>query len=71
MAKMGLFASDQERIQFFAEAIAINEPITRREFEVMISARVRQAERCIDNALALAGLEASQADNVLNTGLPR
>ncbi|MGN6676092.1 MAG: Hsp70 family protein [Thermomicrobiales bacterium] len=67
-AKIGLSAREQERIGFFAEAIAINEPLTRRAFEALIGKRIRQAERCIDDALAAAGLADDAIDAVLRTG---
>ena len=67
-AKIGLSAREQETISFFVEAIAIHEPLARREFEAIIGARVRQAERCIDEALAAAGVAAGSLDAVLRTG---
>jgi hypothetical chaperone protein len=67
-AKIGLSTREQERIGFFAEAIAISEPLPRRAFEALIGKRVRQAERCIDDALAAANLEDSAIDAVLRTG---
>ena len=67
-AKIGLSAREREAIDYFAEAIAIHEPLTRREFEAVIGARVRAAGRCIDGALAAAGVEAGEIDAVLRTG---
>jgi hypothetical chaperone protein len=67
-AKIGLSAREREAIEFFAGAIAIHEPLGRREFEALIGARVRAAGRCVDGALAAAGLEAGQIDAVLRTG---
>lgn len=67
-AKIGLSTVEQESINYFAEAIAIHEPLTRRAFEALIGMRVRQAERCIDGALAAAGVEAGEIDFMLRTG---
>ena len=67
-AKIGLSTREREAIDFFAEAIAIHEPLSRREFEALIGARVRQAERCLDDALKAAGLGAGDIDVVLRTG---
>lgn len=67
-AKIGLSTRDEEAIDFFAEAIAIHEPLTRKQFDALVGPRVRQAERCIDEALAAAGLRAEQVDAVLRTG---
>jgi hypothetical chaperone protein len=67
-AKIGLSRRERESIAFFEEAIAIHEPITRKEFEALIGARVRQAERCLDGTLAAAGLTPDRIDAVLRTG---
>ncbi len=67
-AKIGLSRHERDQIAFFEEAIAIHEPITRKEFDALIGARVRQAERCLDGALNAAGLTAAQIDAVLRTG---
>ena len=67
-AKIGLSARERETIGYFAEAIAISEPLSRREFEALIGARVRQAERCLDGTLAAAGVKPGKVDAVLRTG---
>ena len=67
-AKIGLSRRERDQIAFFEEAIAIHEPITRKEFDALIGARVRQAERCLDSALSAAGVTAAQVDAVLRTG---
>lgn len=67
-AKIGLSSREEETISFFAEAIAIDEPLRRRAFEALIGARVRQAEQTIDRALAEAGLTPAAIDTVLRTG---
>ena len=67
-AKIGLSAREQERLRYVADAIAIDEPLSRTEFEGLIERRVRQSARCIDEALASAGLDASRIDLVMHTG---
>ena len=67
-AKIGLSKREQERIRYVADAIDINEPLARQEFEGLIEARVRQATRCVDDALAAAGLDADQIELVMHTG---
>jgi hypothetical chaperone protein len=67
-AKIGLSAREQERLHYVADAIAIDEPLSRTEFEGLIEQRVRQAARCIDEALASAGLNAGQIDLIMHTG---
>jgi hypothetical chaperone protein len=67
-AKIGLSSREKTVISFFEEAIAINEPLTRGQFEGVINARVRQAERCLDEALTAAGVTPGHIDAVLRTG---
>lgn len=67
-AKIGLSTKEREAISFFAEAIAVHEPLPRREFEALIGKRVRQAARCIDEALTAASLTPDRVDAVLRTG---
>ncbi|HEX7103371.1 MAG TPA: Hsp70 family protein [Nitrolancea sp.] len=67
-AKIGLSSHEQERLHYVADAIAIDEPLSRTEFEGLIEQRVRQSARCIDDALASAGLRASQIDLIMHTG---
>lgn len=66
--KIGLSRCERDQVAFFEEAIAINEPITRKEFDALIGSRVRQAERCLDAALRAAGVAPGQIDAVLRTG---
>src|SRR6185437_15400333 len=49
-AKIGLSEQEQERIRYVADQIAIDEPLSRREFEGLIEVRVRQAADCVDEA---------------------
>ena len=67
-AKIGLSEREEERIRYIVEAIAVDEPLSRTEFEGLIEVRVRQAARCLDEALASAGLEAGQVEMVMHTG---
>jgi hypothetical chaperone protein len=67
-AKIGLSEQEQERIRYVADQIAIDEPLSRREFEGLIEVRVRQAADCVDEALVAAGLTADQIDVVMHTG---
>jgi hypothetical chaperone protein len=67
-AKIGLSSRDEEHIRYTADQIAIDEPLSRRDFEALIDIRVRQAAACIDEALTSAGLPAGQIDAVMHTG---
>lgn len=67
-AKIGLSTRAGERIRYVEDAIAIDEPLPRRDFEGMMARRVRQAERCIDDALAAAGIAPDRIDAVVRTG---
>jgi hypothetical chaperone protein len=67
-AKIGLSRRERDQVAFFEEAIAIHEPITRKEFDALLGQRVRQAERCLDAALRDAGIVPAQIDAVLRTG---
>ena len=66
--KIGLSDHDRERIRYHADEIAVDEPLSRPEFEGVIEARVRQASACVDEALSSAGLRADQVDAVMHTG---
>ncbi|HEX3721742.1 MAG TPA: Hsp70 family protein [Nitrolancea sp.] len=67
-AKIGLSGREQEWIRYVVDAIDINEPLTRQEFESLIELRVRQATRCLDDALDAARLSAGQIELVMHTG---
>ena len=67
-AKIGLSRRERDQIAFFEDAIAIHEPLTRKEFDALIGSRIRQAERCLDSALNAAGVTPDQIDAVLRTG---
>ena len=67
-AKISLSERDQEWIRYRADEIGVNEPLSRREFEGVIAARVRQAGSCVDEALESAGLRVEQVEAVIHTG---
>jgi hypothetical chaperone protein len=67
-AKISLSAHALERIRYVEEAIDIDESLPRRDFEGLIALRVTQAGRCIDEALAAAGVLPGQIEMVVRTG---
>lgn len=67
-AKIGLSTRDDEHIHYAADQIAIDEPLSRGEFEGLVDIRVRQAANCVDEALTSAGLTADRVDAVMHTG---
>lgn len=67
-AKIGLSGRAAERIRYAADQIAIDEPLSRQEFDGLIDVRVRQAVACVNEALASAGLTADRIDRVMHTG---
>jgi len=67
-AKCELSAARYTKIQFFQEAIAISELLTRSAYEIMIAPRLVDIERALDAILADAGLGAEKLDVVLRTG---
>ncbi len=67
-AKIGLTTHEEERIHYVADQIAIDEPLSRPDFEGLIDVRVREAAACIDEALNAASLTAGRIDAVMHTG---
>jgi len=67
-AKVALSNEWETRISFFQESIAIDEYISRINFETFITGHLRQIEKCIDETLQLAGMETTQIGAVLRTG---
>jgi hypothetical chaperone protein len=67
-AKCALSSARHTRLQFFQEAIAISELITRTAYETMIAHHYADIERLIDNVLTEAGVEEREVDVVLSTG---
>ena len=67
-AKRVLSERDDAVIRFRREAIEIDEPITRAEFEQLIAADQRQVRRCMESVLAAAQVTAGHIDAVFLTG---
>jgi hypothetical chaperone protein len=67
-AKIELSTKDEARIRMFNRDIAINERITRPEFESLIHDEVQAIAACVDRAVAAAGLTPGDIDVVLRTG---
>jgi hypothetical chaperone protein len=67
-AKVRLSAEQQTRVEFIAEAIVLNEPFTRLEFERMITDELRRIGDCVDDVVARSGLRPQQIDAVIRTG---
>lgn len=67
-AKVRLSDELETRVEFSAEAIVVDEPISRREFEAMITDEMRTIDACVGDTLAASGLRAAQIDAVLRTG---
>ncbi|HUI27738.1 MAG TPA: Hsp70 family protein [Candidatus Kryptonia bacterium] len=67
-AKSLLSQQDETVIRFRREAVDIDEPITRPEFERLIAADQAQVRRCMESVLAAAGIRASDIDAVFLTG---
>jgi len=67
-AKVRLSDAPQTRLEFIAEAIVLNEPFTRLEFERMITDELRQIGECVDATVARAGVQPRQIDAVIRTG---
>jgi hypothetical chaperone protein len=67
-AKIDLSTKDDAQIRMFNRDIAINERITRPEFERLIVAELAGIGACVDRAVEAAGLKPAQIDVVLRTG---
>ncbi len=67
-AKCALSAERHTRLQFFQEAIAISELLTRTAYETIIAPHLADIDRIIDEALRQAGVRPQQIDVVLRTG---
>lgn len=67
-AKVALSDERDTRISFFQEVIAIDEYLSRINFETIIAGHLRKIETCIDETLSAAGLESNQIGAVLRTG---
>jgi len=67
-AKCELSTARYTKLQFFREAIAISELLTRTAYEMVIAPHFADIERALDAVLADAGLSAEDVDVVLRTG---
>lgn len=67
-AKVRLSDEQHTRLEFIAEAIVLNEPFSRLEFERMITDELRQIGECVDDVVAQSGLRPAQIDAVIRTG---
>jgi hypothetical chaperone protein len=67
-AKIDLSSKEEARIRMYNRDIAINEPITRQEFEYLIYDELQAIGACVDRAVRAAGLTPDQIDVVLRTG---
>ncbi len=67
-AKIDLSTHEEAQIRLFNRDIAINERITRGEFEALIGAELAAIGACVDRVVAAAGLAPEQIDVVLRTG---
>jgi len=67
-AKSELSIADATTIRFAHDAIHIDEPITRAEFEALIAADQQRIHRCLEAVLASAGVRPQAVDAVFLTG---
>lgn len=67
-AKKELSTENETRIHYRDSTLEIDEPITRLEFEEIISESVTSISKCVTDTVARAGLDASGIDRVLLTG---
>lgn len=66
--KTRLSASERESIEFHHSTLDISAPITRREFESMITEEVGEIEQCLDEFLGDLSLDYSEIHSVFLTG---
>lgn len=67
-AKLELSGKRTSKIAFRRDAIQIDEPLTRREFETVIGQRLRNIDKEMDRTLHAAGLKPQDIDVVIRTG---
>ncbi|MGI8586684.1 MAG: Hsp70 family protein [Chloroflexia bacterium] len=67
-AKIDLSSKEETSLRMFNRDIAINERITRAEFERLITNELVGIGTCVDRAVAASGLSPDQIDVVLRTG---
>ncbi len=66
--KIELSSRLKAEVSFHRDLIAIEEGLTRKEFQGVIGARLREIEKEMDRTLAAAGLKADEVDVVIRTG---
>ncbi|MDQ2805416.1 MAG: Hsp70 family protein [Chloroflexota bacterium] len=67
-AKIDLSSNEATTLRMFNRDIAINERITRAEFERLIADELAAIGACVDRAVVASGLRPDQIDTVLRTG---
>lgn len=67
-AKIDLSSHEETTLRMFNRDIAINERITRAEFERLIADELVAIGVCVDRVVAASGLAPAQIDTVLRTG---
>ncbi len=67
-AKVELSEKWETRISFYQEVIAIDEFLSRGNFETIIAGALRKIETCLDETLAIAEIPSEQVKAVLRTG---
>jgi len=67
-AKCELSTARYTKLQFFQEAIAISELLTRAAYETIIASHLADIDRALDQVLADAGVRAEELGVVLRTG---
>jgi len=67
--KIALSSAGQTVIELSGQDIAIRERLTRLEFEQLIRPEATEIERCVDRALAAAGMDETDIDIVVRTGV--
>jgi hypothetical chaperone protein len=67
-AKTKLSGAPAADLSFFADGVSISERINREDFESWIAPDLARIETCVDEALRLADLDASEIDKVFLTG---
>jgi hypothetical chaperone protein len=66
--KKQLSVKNQENYKFCRQSININEIFTRIDLQEIIYPLILQIEKCLDDSLAISGIQASQIDKVVMTG---
>lgn len=67
-AKIALSSERASEISFHRDNIQFDEPLTRREFEMVIASRLHAIHKEMDKTLKVAGLSPGDIDVVIRTG---